>query len=50
MDFELTRDQLDLQQRARTFVDIEVLLTAKQGDDERPVATYTLSHGGPLRR
>ncbi|MGB3042828.1 MAG: acyl-CoA dehydrogenase family protein [Xanthobacteraceae bacterium] len=25
MDFELTRDQLDLQQRARTFVDIEVL-------------------------
>jgi len=31
-------------------VEIEVLLTAREGDDERPVGRYTLVHEGSLRR
>ena len=36
--------------RQLPVVEVEVLLTAHEGDEERPVGSYTLVHGGSLRR
>lgn len=36
--------------RKLPVVDVEVLLTAHEGGEERPVASYTLVHGGALHR
>jgi hypothetical protein len=36
--------------RELPVVDVEVLLTAHQDGEERPVGTYTLIHGGSLHR
>jgi hypothetical protein len=31
-------------------VEVEVLLSAREGGEERPIGSYTLVHGGLLRR
>ena len=36
--------------RQLPVVEVEVLLTAHEGDEERPVGSYTLVHGGSLQR
>jgi hypothetical protein len=36
--------------RELPVVQVELLLTAREGGDERPVASYTLLHGGLLHR
>lgn len=36
--------------RELPVVDVEVLLTARSGDEERPLGRYLLEHGGALRR
>ncbi len=36
--------------RQLPVVEVEVLLSAHAGDDERPIGSYTLAHGGSLHR
>jgi hypothetical protein len=36
--------------RRLPVTEVEVLLTAHEGDEERPIASYTLFHGGFLHR
>jgi hypothetical protein len=36
--------------RQLPVVEVEVLLTAHEGGEERPIGSYTLVHGGPLHR
>ena len=36
--------------RRLPVVEVEILLTAHEGGEERPVGTYTLLHGGSLQR
>ena len=36
--------------RQLPVVDVEVLLTAHEGGEERPIGSYTLLHGGSLHR
>jgi anti-sigma factor RsiW len=36
--------------RQLPVVDVEVLLTAHEGGEERPIGSYTLVHGGSLQR
>jgi hypothetical protein len=36
--------------RQLPVVEVEILLTAQEGGEVRPVGRYTLVHGGSLRR
>ena len=36
--------------RQLPVVEVEVLLTAHEGGEERPIGSYTLVHGGSLHR